>query len=227
MLAIVLASAIPFADTLFSRMGMDEQFTVRGVFTKEFFKKFIEHDSKEESEEKKNKEKKIYGIINMNEILKQYPYGQIMGIGIGAYARSDTAQIYGVIPQLRGTGEKTGSSESYQLAYTLAEFGWLGAGIILLMYVLILMFLRRTIRRETEPYWKGINKGFSGFTFLMLLSVFYRFAWYNDTLITFLYWLMYAAVFTRSCRERKPLDVAGESSYREDHGELALQRFRR
>ena len=172
---------------------MSDEFTIGTTFSKQYLKEAIKNDATADREDT-NAEKKIYSIMHMNEVLKRYPYGPQIGIGIGANALSDTTKLYGLLAKSARKDERPGS---YQLPYTLAEFGWGGACLIFLIFIVILVCLRKMNREETDPYWRGIHKGLAGFTFLMLFSATYRLSWYADTLIPLFYWLMYAAVYAR------------------------------
>lgn len=195
--AVVLVITLSLADKLFSRLDFGDDFKVKTVFSKDYVTEAMEKDAQQES--KGGDEGKLYSISRIHgTFLTQYPFGQVIGAGIGANALSATIELYGLLAIFQG---KEGPL-SYQLAYTLAEFGWSGVVLILLIFFMVLGYVRGLSRHETDPYWTGIEKGLLGFTILMFLCAVYRFTWYNQEIVTLLYWWMYSAVYARG-RERR------------------------
>ncbi|MCX6639763.1 MAG: hypothetical protein NTW14_04690 [bacterium] len=79
-------------------------------------------------------------------------------------------------------------------AFTTLELGYSGLVLFLLLFIQVYRFTRRFLKRIDDPFWEAVALGFSGVTFIFIISTVYIDSWIFYPL-PFTYWGIAAAIY--------------------------------
>ena len=139
------------------------------------------------------------GIIYSHEIIaSSYPRA-IFGVGPGnatpGFLKEYTGRFYTPMFSLYT-----------QVSRILAEFGYLGLALFLVLMIILYRVNSRLFRRTDNAYWKALSLGFSGMLFVYIVGLVYYPVLVEDQ-TAFFFWFLAAAICSVEGRKKRVTSI--------------------
>lgn len=93
-----------------------------------------------------------------------------------------------------------------QVSRILAEFGYLGLALFLVLMIILYRVNSRLFRRTDNAYWKALSLGFSGMLFVYIVGLVYYPVLVEDQ-TAFFFWFLAAAICSVEGRKKRVTSI--------------------